>query len=385
MAASILIVKLSSLGDVVHTLPAAQALRAAFPQARLGWAVERAHATVLRGQPWLDERIEWDRRSLGTFADFIRRVRRGRWELAIDFQGLARSGLVTWLSGARRRLGFRQAGEGAAWCYNAWVDRPTLDRHAVERSLDLVRELGATLPGLPLARPYLGTGASADAPVSIAAPRDSSTAAPVGPQLFPLHPEHGDLAAVTAWLARHRVDPDRDRLVLLHPHCRKEANRWPASRFVELAGRLLERPNTRVGLIGGPSTRELCNEIAAPWGDRVLRADGAFSLLGTAELLARSSVLVTGDTGPMHLAAAMGTPIVALFGPANPVRTGPYAVDAIVLWKRLACAPCYARECPLGHNPPACMDQITVDEALSAVERQLARAAAARPARRTAG
>ncbi|MCE9544755.1 MAG: lipopolysaccharide heptosyltransferase I, partial [Planctomycetia bacterium] len=92
---SLLIVKLSSLGDVIHTLPAAQALRRAFPSVHLGWAIDRAHAGILARQTWLDEVIEHDRRNVRTFADFIRRLRQRQWDVAVDFQGLLRSGLVT--------------------------------------------------------------------------------------------------------------------------------------------------------------------------------------------------------------------------------------------------------------------------------------------------
>ena len=355
MASSVLIVKLSSMGDVLHTLPAGLALRRALPEARIGWAVERAHAGLLAGQDWLDELIVWDRRNLRTFADFVRRIRAGRWEVAIDFQGLLRSGLVARLSGARQRVGYAPTRERAHWFYNRQVPLPTLDRHAVDRSLDLVR---AAFPN-----------AAHDA----MQPR------------FPLHPTPADMAAVERWLCEQRFDPARERLVVLNPHCRKDANRWPAERFRELVGRLLERPQTRVALVGGPIARELCDDIAGPYAGRVLRADGCLSLLGTAELFRRAQVVVTGDTGPMHIAAAVETPIVALFGPANPTRTGPYADNAIVLNRHLECSPCYARSaCPLGHAVPRCMDEIAVADVLVAIDRQLARPPLTLDARRSA-
>jgi lipopolysaccharide heptosyltransferase I len=370
MASSILIVKLSSLGDVVHTLPAAQALRAAFPNARLGWAVEQGHAALVRDQPWLDEVIEWPRQTSRTFYSFIRRLRQTRWDVAIDFQGLIRSALVTRLSGARRRVGFSPTRELAHWLYTEKVPLVSMEEHAVERSLRLAAHLGATMEGLPIDRPYL-TGQ---------APTQSSD----GPRLFPLHSTTEDVAAVEGWLAEQRFDARTQRLVILNPHCRKDANQWLPEYFTELARRLLERPDIRVALSGGPVARELCDRIAAPLGRDVWRADGRFSLLRSTALFRRAELLVTGDTGPMHLAVAVGTPVVALFGPASPLRTGPYASDAVVLSKRLECSPCFARQCPLKHDPPLCMQQITVDETYQAVMEALHRSATRSQERKSA-
>lgn len=359
MASSILIVKLSSLGDVVHTLPAAQALRGAFPNAHVGWAVEQGHAPLVRDQPWLDEVVEWNRQNPRTFYQFIRRLRQRRWDLAIDFQGLMRSAVITRLSGAPRRIGFRPTRELAHWLYTETVPLVSMEEHAVERSMRLAAHVCATLDGLPMDRPYLRG--------------QSPTPTSDGPRLFPLQSSPEDIAAVEDWLAEHRFDPWAHRLVILNPHCRKDANQWLPEYFTELARRLLARPEIRVILAGGPVARDLCDRIAAPLGRDVWRADGRFSLMRSTALFKRANLLVTGDTGPMHLAVAVGTPVVALFGPASPLRTGPYASDAVVLSKHLECSPCFARQCPLKHDPPLCMQQITVDEAHRAILEQLQR------------
>lgn len=362
MAQSILIVKLSSLGDVIHTLPAAQALRRQFPDAHLAWAVERAHAGVLRGLPVVDELIEWDRGTLRGLFDFVRRLRARRWDIAIDFQGLFRSALVTRLSGAPRRIGYAPSRELAHLACNERVPAPTKTLHAVEKSLRLAEATGASIAGFTRATP----------------------------SLFPLPITLRERLAVDGWLNAHHFDPRHERLVVLNPHCRKEANIWPVERFAALAGRLLdESPNVRIALCGGQASKSLCDTIAAAAPERILRADGMFSLLGSAELIRRAAVFVTGDTGPMHIAAAVGTPIVALFGPADPVKTGPYTDRAVVLNKKLPCGPCFARKCPLGHDPPKCMTDIEVDEVLAAVRAELAAApvpneAPGRPLRRTA-
>ena len=356
MSQRVLIVKLSSLGDVLHALPAVQALRAAMPNATLGWAVEKAHAPLLRGQTFIDELIVWDRGTARGFARFIARLRINRWDLAIDMQGLFRSGLVTWLSGARRRIGALPSRELASLFYNEHVRLTTMDRHAVDRLLEFVGHLGADVANLRQDRPY----------VDGRPPADTSRS----PELFPLRPSTEDLAQVDAWCVEHGFDVTRDRLVVLNPHCRRPANVWPLARFIELARRLLAS-GIRVAVTVGGVARDLCDAMSRELGPQLWRADGRFSLLGSAALFARSKVLVTGDTGPMHIAAAVGTRIVALLGATAPVRTGPYAADAVVIHKRLPCSPCLAKQCPLKHDPPACLVEIGVDEVFSAVMSRL--------------
>lgn len=374
MANHILIVKLSSLGDVIHTLPAAQALKRRFPESRISWAVERAHGGVLRGLPFIDEVIEWDRRTWHTLGDFLGRLRKRNWDLAIDFQGLFRSGFTAWAARAKRRLGFAPLRECAHWFYNERVPTPRRPLHAVEKYLQLIEPLGATYPGLPLVRGYLSHDSFTNLQVTQRlGSLDGAPYVPTGPEMFPLLSAQSDREDVDAWLASRDFDPSRERLVVLNPHCRKEANIWPAERFAQLADRLLAEPNTRVAVSGGPIAKELCDAIAARHGERVWRADGAFSLLGSAELIRRASAFVTGDTGPMHIAAAVGTPIVAMFGPADPLKTGPYAADAVVISKRLKCAPCFAKTCPLTDTPKKCMTDIGVDEVFSATLAQIER------------
>ena len=389
MPQRILIVKLSSLGDVIHTLPAAQALRRKFPDAHVAWAVERAHAGVLRDQECIDEVIEWNRGTWRSFASFIARLRNQTWDLAIDFQGLFRSGFVTRASGALRRIGYSPTRERAHWFYNERIPVPTEAMHAVEKSLRLIEPLGATLPGVPLVRNYLRSSSqlqqlNSNGCKPVVAERTTLRRGAhdaAGNLLFPLSIHNAERSAVEGWLGAHRFDASRQRLVILNPHCRKPANIWPAERYSQLAARLLEQPGVRVVVSGGPVARELCDEIAAPLGERLWRADGMFSLLGSAELIRRASLFVTGDTGPMHIAAAVGAPIVALFGPADPLKTGPYTTDAIVLSKQLPCAPCLAKQCPLGHRPAKCMTDISVDDAVTAALGILQADTPARPQR----
>ncbi|HEV7224684.1 MAG TPA: glycosyltransferase family 9 protein [Pirellulales bacterium] len=367
---SVLIVQLSSLAGVLHALPAARAIRAALPAARLGWVVESGQAGLVRRQPWIDETIEWDRPRWGGFREFRRRLSRTAWDIAIDFQGTFRSGLATRWSGAARRIGYLPSLELAHWFYNDCLPLESLDLHAVERNLDLAAKLGAGAADAPIDRPYLRQSP----------PVTNGQA----PRLFGLQPGEDDLAAVAAWGRTRDFQPRRDQLVVLNPHASRPAHRWPVGHFIRLAERLLARGRVRVALSGGTAARETCDEIAAPFGDAVWRADGRFGPLGMAALFSQAGAVVSGDSGPLHLAAAVGAPLVALFGASSAMRNGPYASNATVLDRELACSPCMAKRCPLKYDPPLCMEQISVDRVLAAVLSRLAQWQQTDPRRKSA-
>lgn len=365
LAGSVLVVKLGPLGEVVHALPAAKAIRNAFPEAHLGWVVEQSSASLVRSQPWVDETIEWNRRRWGGLGKLLSRLRSGRWDASIDFQGIFVSGLIARLSGASRRVGFMPSLEAGHGFYNERLLLESLEIHAVERNLALAAKLIGAAPATPIERPYL---------LRLPPAREEGAGA-----LFALHPGNDDLAAVAAWSHSRSFNPAREQLVVLNPHGSRSANRWPVHHYIQLVQRLLQRPQVRVALSGGDAARETCDEIAAPFGDAVWRADGRFSALSMAALFSQAGAVVSGDTGPLHLAAAVGAPIVALFGATSAVRSGPYAGNAIVLEAELACSPCGAKACPLKYDPPLCMQQISVDRVLAAV---LSRLEQARPAQR---
>lgn len=352
--ARILIIKPSSLGDIVHALPVLAALRAAHPQAHIAWLVGSSFAPLLDGHPLLDEIIPFDRRyygrmlqrprALADFARFLRGLRRRRFDLVLDLQGLLRSGFLALATGARRRIGFAHARELAWLFYTGHVRVEPRHRHAVDRNLRIAQALG-----LPTAAP----------------------AFPLG-----LRPEECAAARTLLEAAAGRRLPD---FVAVLPGARWPTKQWRADRLAALLDRLHADGHPPAVLLGGPDDVPLAGQIAAAAQSRPLNLVGRTTLRELAALLALAGLVLCVDSGPMHIAAALDRPLVALFGPTNPARTGPYSRRARVVALPLPCAPCHRRRCPLGHH--RCMQDLDLETVLRNVREVAGRA----PARAEAG
>jgi len=302
---NIALVKLSSIGDVVHALPVAAALRAGLPQARLTWIVERREAAVLRGNAALSEIVPVDTRgwrrartplsvaeSAGALVALGRHLRASRFDVAIDLQGLVKSGVITAATRAPLRIGFAvpHCREPLNTLFtNRRVAPLASARHVVDHYLSLVEPLGVRAHSVE----------------------------------FPLPVDAAAEARIDEFLAGAGLKP-RDRLVVLNPGAGRADKRWPTERFRALARRLVDDAAASVLVTWGP------NELG---GARVIVDPGPAGRAALApptnldELLAvlrRASVVVAGDTGPLHLAAALGTPCVGLYGPTSAERNGPY-------------------------------------------------------------
>ncbi|MFP3867057.1 MAG: lipopolysaccharide heptosyltransferase I [Desulfobacteraceae bacterium] len=338
----ILLVKLSALGDVIHTLPTLEALRATYPQARITWLVEEAAAPLLIGHPalndvWVSRRRSWLRpwqnglswaQAAQDLTRLIHQLRHAEFDLVIDVQGLLKSALWVALARSPRKIGYDRTREGS---YLVLTERlPPFDReaHAVWRYLNLARYLGA---------------------------------APAPPRFrLPLQEDTG------AWLApvwQERTGP----LIVLHPAARWPSKCWPEARFAELADRLATDRQARIVFTGGANDPPLVARIKARMQTAALDLSGRTNLLELARLFQQADLAVTTDTGPMHLAAAMGTPVVALFGPTAPWRTGPFGDRHQIVRLDLPCSPCFQRCCP----HPDCMTGIGVEAVWTAVQQRL--------------
>ena len=308
----ILIIKPSSLGDVVHALPTVAALRRRFPSARITWLVKREWAAALEGNPHLDEVLALDLSPKGWPAAW-RAVRAGRFDTVLDLQGLLRSALLGWVSGAPVRIGFANGREGSPWFYTERVPVPSPSMHAVDRYLLTAKYLGAD-PG------------------------------EVKPSDFPLPHDAQAEARIEVLLAATGV-PAGDMLVAMNPSARWNTKRWPTESFAAVGDRLQQDRASRVVLIGGRDEGHVGKQVMRAMRTAPIDLMGQTTLKELIALLRRARLLITNDSGPMHLAAAVGTPVIALFGPTDPARTGPYGVGHTVLRSGVPCSPCFSRRC----------------------------------------
>ncbi len=339
---NILIVKLSAVGDVIHTLPSLAALRRRFPEAHISWVVEEAAADLLRDHPCLDRLIVSRRKRWvkalrqGQFAEvrkeagaFLSDLRSRRYDLAIDFHGLFKSAVVTLLCGAPRRLGYDSLQELSGLFYNEKIPED-LTRHAVDRYLDFPRHLGAVPE----------------------------------PVEFPLGIGEAQRRRVEQLLAEHAIG-EGENLIAINTVALWQTKLWDDEKFARLGDRIvreLKAPLVFTGSDPGPIAGILAR-MTAP----AFNFGGKTSLRELAHLYWRARLLVTTDSGPMHLAAAVGTPVVALFGPTDPVRTGPFGEGHHVVRVGLACSPCFRKHC----KSRLCMEAISVDEVFDTVKEVL--------------
>lgn len=316
----ILIVKPSSLGDIVHSLPVLDVLRRCYPNAEIHWMVARGLEGILENHPmiarlWVVNKDEWKRigRIRSTLEELrllFRDLRVEKFDCVIDLQGLLRSGLITKATGAPLRLGFKEAREGSTLFYTHRIAGGK-DIHAVDRYLKTAVYLGCDVNEVRFPLP----------------PFDEKTSHGL--------PLKGDYAVMA-------------------PGARKPVNRWPARRFGVLASLL----PLRTVVVGSKGDRKLADEVVKVSKGNAVSVAGRTDIKALVQVIRSARFMVSNDTGPMHIAAALGVPVFALFGPANPLRTGPYGKGHTVIRKDIPCSPCYRRTC----KSPVCMDMIKTSE-----------------------
>jgi lipopolysaccharide heptosyltransferase I len=338
----ILIVRLGALGDIIHALPVAAALREAFPAARLDWLVSERHRAILDHVPVIDRLVvlgrlreaapaSTSRTTRWRFvAQAIAQLREAEYDIAFDLQGLLKSAVLARSSGAARVVGFSTRHLRERWAHLFYTEtiEPPAGAHVVDKNLALLAAVG--LHDLPKRFP-LGT-------------RDQG-------------PGTRD-----------------DKFALINPGAGWPNKRWPPEWFGAIAQRLRTNHGLASLILWGPGEEPLARTVVAA-------SRGAARLApptGIAEIIALSraaSLFVSGDTGPLHLAAATGTPIVGIYGPTSPARNGPWDAADLCVSRFDACHCHHRRRCRL---PVCCLLDITVDEVMSAIDRRLAAAAARR-------
>lgn len=298
----ILIIKMSSLGDIMTALPILAPLRRAFPQAYIAWAVQREFAPVLPGAPHIDEMIPIDRaeiRSPRYWRQLRAQLHEKRFDCVLDLQMIAKSAIVAALSGASRRYGYWEAREGSGW-----ISRPLVGAHQyghiTDRLLDVLRELDI----------------------------------PVGEITYPLPNIDGECREVRRILAERQW---RHSFAVVAPGSRGAGKIWPVEKWQKVVAHLLAH-DVAVVLTGSASERETVNRICGPFEGRdVLSLAGRTNLRQLMAWERMACLHISGDTGPLHIANALRTPIVGLYGPTLPERSGTYAHPQA--WTALAAQP----------------------------------------------
>ncbi|MGA7625050.1 MAG: glycosyltransferase family 9 protein [Candidatus Acidiferrales bacterium] len=324
-----LLVRLGSMGDVIHALPAAAALRDTFPQARIDWAIDPKWKRLLEGNADLNEIISADRKSAAGMATTISSLRDAKYTCAVDFQGLYKSALLAFASGAPRRIGFQRsyAREGLASLLYTEKLNPR-GGHKVNHNLALVHAAGA---------------------------RDV-------PPRFPLCVSPEDVQQVTQELTQH----DIAEFYVLNPGGGWRSKCWPPERYGELHRVLNQQFGWRGVVSYGPGEENLAQELVTAAGKP---APVAIPLnLGLLmALMQRAKFLVSADTGPLHLASALGASVIGLFGPTDPARNGPYGGTAISVRNPRSSETTYRR----GTSYSSAMLSITVEQVMQAIKRLL--------------
>jgi lipopolysaccharide heptosyltransferase II len=327
----VLFFKPGAIGDLLHTLPALKALRKKFPAAQVTVMVSPGLESLIQGTPYADnvqvyDRVKYKRR-LKDLLEFAMRLRDERYDLFIDMQPSLRSMVLRLMSNARHILVYRKQKRSRAG------ERRL---HAAENFLETLRPLGI----------------------------DSSV------ESIELLVAADVRAKIDCFLIARNIDDDRPLIALnCSVGAARPARNWFPERFSSLADRLIDELDAQVIFVGGNEDRELVQRVLARMRNKAVSAAGDLSIPESAALLARCKCLVSADTGPLHLATAVQTPVVGLFGSTDPRRTGPIGRGHQVIMKDVDCVPCEEKQCPLGTR--ACMADITVDEVFNAVRKIL--------------
>lgn len=333
----ILLIKPSSLGDIVHAMPTLAALRAQFPCAEVTWLVKRQWAPLVEVIGGVD-RICAVEAGLTGWLGRVPNLRAARFDLVVDLQGLFRSGAMAWLTGCSRRVGFANAREGSPLFYTKRVEVPTASMHAVDRYLLVAEALGAKRP---------------------AQPRFEFVDRPEDRQAVETLLAGAGVACSLPWIA-------------MNVSARWETKRWPPQHFAEAADRLSQAQALPIVFIGGPAERKESQAVISLMRTKAVDLTGQTPVGLLPSLLRRAAVLVTNDSGPMHIAAAVETPVVALFGPTDPARTGPYGREHLVLSHAVECSPCFRRDCSRAVTLE-CLAEVRPEQVVRAVQQQLDR------------
>jgi heptosyltransferase I len=338
---NILLIKPSSLGDIVMTLPALSALRRSFPHARIAWLVRPAFAPLIEGHPHLDEILYFDRNKLAkawycpfamkALGSLIGELRRRRFDAVLDLQGLLRSASLAWASGCKHRFGPVWGREFAHHLYTTIVPRHADWVHVIDYYMKIIEAMGGS-----------------DLRVEFVLPEKPAA-----------------VAAVDTLLAQHNLT--RERYAILIPGSAQLSKCWPPERFAALADRLSSEHGLSIVATGSAPESTMVEQIQSHARCPIVNLAGRTSLPELVEVLRSARIVVSNDTGPGHIAAALGKPLVMMFSWSNPLRVGPYGRPECIVARDVA-----ARGLAIkSTNPAHAITHLTLDEVYTRAAQQL--------------
>jgi heptosyltransferase-1 len=318
----ILVVKPSSLGDVVHSLPFLNAIKTCFPAASIHWVIAKGLEGIFEGHPmidklWIINKDDWKKIgnlkvTANELKELFKNLKKEKYDVVFDLQGLLRSGIITSATGARARVGFKEAREGSRFFYTHKVEGGK-NIHAVDRYLKMAQFVGCDISDI----------------------------------IFPLQVPTGTSSCIAG------LPPDQKYAVIV-PGARWKTKKWPAEKFGKLSSRL---PLKSI-IVGGRDDKNIADEIVSLSSGRATSLAGKTDLIELIEIMKHARFVVSNDSGPMHIAAALGIPVFAIFGPTDPGKTGPYGKGHIVIMENVPCAPCFRRTC----EDLKCMNSLSVEK-----------------------
>lgn len=321
----ILLIKMSSLGDIIHALPTLYAIRTQYPNAHITWAVHEQFATILPGKPWIDEVFIVEKEKLKSFSylrSLWKELHSRHFDITLDLQSIAKSAIVSAVSGAKKRYAYWELREGS-WLVNTALEGPHKYGHVIERYLDTARALGCKVDEIN----------------------------------FPLPSFDEAVTSLKNTMDRKGFSIEEPYIVIA-PGARWIVKEWPLTSYHQLCKSLLKKGH-RIVLIGAASDADKGKTIMDGLTGNICNLIGCTTLPELVELIRRSTLYLSADTGPLHIANALKVPLIALFGTTSPERTGPYGGHHI----HILVSP--TSKATLQHpliNDPTCMAQITVDE-----------------------
>lgn len=338
---NILIIKPSSLGDIVLALPALSALHKSFPEAKLSWLIRPEFAPLLKNHPYLTDIILFDRKFLGkawfhprafaSLMSLIRQLRRGSFDLVIDLQGLFRTACLAWLSGSQYRFGMTTARELAHIFYTHKVPRNQDCIHVVDYYLKVIQTAGAS-----------------EIQARFVLPHDPAAA-----------------DSANRLLESHDIKPNNYAVFI--PGSAHKSKCWPGHNFASLAEKMVSQFGLSIIAVGTKPEKAIIEKIVSQASVQVTDFAGLTSLPELMALFKQARIVVSNDTGPGHIAAALGVPLVMIFGPSNPIRIFPYRRP-----ETLAAVNPFGRGLKLQSSDPAhAIEDITVDDVYQKVCEQM--------------